>query len=281
MWDMITTCITDQADQAEPRLLQCVVVDNVGRFGGAALLVLVALLINRRAQFAIERIVNRDGDRRELARLLLRMVRIGVWLAVAIIILGLFEQTQIVASFVASLGIVGLILAFALQDITKNFAAGVLLLLLRPFRLDDRIKVRDWEGQVTDVSLRATTLHTADGVEVLVPNADVYASPITNLTRYRKRRYQLTLTLPLPTPLEQARKEIEHILRALPTIEQQPAPHVVATALTNDGVTLEARFWLSATTPDAAQRVSEVIEALRPIMEQATQAAKEEVAPAS
>ena len=275
MWDLITTCIADQAD---PRRLECVVVDHVGRFVGAALVVLVALLINRRAHVAIERIVNRDGDRRELARLLLRMVRIGVWLAAVVIILGLFEQTEIVASFVASLGIVGLILAFALQDITKNFAAGVLLLLLRPFRLDDRIKVRDWEGQVTDVSLRATTLHTADGVEVLVPNADVYASPITNLTRYAKRRYQVTLSLPLPTPLEHARTEIEQILRALPMIEQQPVPHVVATALTNDGVTLEARFWLPAAALDAAQRVSDVIEALRPMVEQATQQAAEEAA---
>jgi len=279
VWNVIRTCLT--ANQAAPSSLECVVVDNVGRFAGVALVVLVALLINRRAQFAIERIVNRDGDRRELARLLLRMLRIGVWLAVAVIILNLFDQTAIVASFVASLGIVGLILAFALQDITKNFAAGVLLLLLRPFRLDDRIKVRDWEGQVTDVSLRATTLHTADGVEVLVPNADVYASPITNLTRYAKRRYQVTITLPLSTPLERARMEIEHILRALLVIEQQPAPHVVATALTNDGVTLEARFWLPAAAPDAAQRVSEVIEALRPIVEQAKEEAARNVAPAS
>jgi small conductance mechanosensitive channel len=280
VWVLIHECATT-TDPAIAGSLRCVVMNNLARIMGTVVVLFAALLVNRRAHFAIERIVNPDGDRRELARLLLRMLRIGVWIAAAVVVLGLFKQTQIVASFVASLGIVGLILAFALQDITKNFAAGVLLLLLRPFRLDDRIKIRDYEGQVTDVSLRATTLHTADGVEVLVPNADVYASPITNLTRYRKRRYQLTLTLPLPTPLEQARKEIEHILRALPTIEQQPAPHVVATALTNDGVTLEARFWLSATTPDAAQRVSEVIEALRPIMEQATQAAKEEVAPAS
>lgn len=279
MWDVIQTCVN--ADQAASRSLQCVVVNNVGRVAGTAFIVLVALLINRRAQLAINHFVNRDGDRRELARLLLRMLRIGVWLAVVVIILGLFEQTEIVASFVASLGIIGLILAFALQDITKNFAAGVLLLLLRPFRLDDRIKVRDWEGQVTDVSLRATTLHTADGVEVLVPNADVYASPITNLTRYAQRRYQVTLTLPLPTPLERARVEIEQILRALPMIEQQPVPHVVATALTNDGVTLEVRFWLPAAAPDAAQRVSDVIEALRPVVEQAKQQATQEAAPAS
>jgi hypothetical protein len=75
--------------------------------------------------------------------------------------------------------------------------------------------------------------------------------------------------------------EIEQILHALPAIEQQPVPYVVATALTNDGVTLEARFWLRAASPDAAQRVGEVIEALRPVVEQAKQQATQEVAPAS
>lgn len=248
------------------------IVNNLAHIASAAVVVLVALTINRRAQPAIERIVARTGNGRELARLLLRMLRIGVWITAAVIILGLFKQTEIVTGFVASLGIAGLILAFALQDITKNFAAGVLLLLLRPFRLDDRIKVRDWEGQVTDVTLRATVLHTADGVEVLVPNADVYASPITNLTRYPKRRHTVTLTVPLPTPVEQVRTQCEGTLRTLAMIEQQPAPQVIATALTAAGVALEARFWLPAAI-DASSRVSAVIEALRPHVEQAQEAA--------
>ncbi len=272
MWDLIRECAAT-TDPAIAGSLQCVVVNNLARIVGAVVVLFAALLINRRAQFAIERIVNPDGDRREFARLLLRMVRIGVWIAAAVIVLGLFERTQLVASFVASLGIAGLILAFALQDITKNFAAGVLLLLLRPFRLDDRIKIRDWEGQVTDVTLRATALYTADGVEVLVPNADVYASPITNLTRYNKRRHHVVITVPLSTPVEMIRAQCENTLRGLALIEQQPAPQVVATALNADNVTLEARFWLLAAAVDAPSQVSAVIEALRPLVEQAKEAA--------
>lgn len=247
---------------------QCALIVFWPRVLAALGVLLVAFFVNRRVQRAIEQIVNRDGDQRELARLLGRAVRIGLIVVEAVLILSLFQATPIVATFVTSLGITGLILAFALQDITKNFAAGVLLLLLRPFRLDDRIKVRDFEGQVTDVSLRATALRTAEGLEVLVPNADVYASPITNLTRYPSRRYQIALTVPLGVPLEPTRQQITAILRAHPSIEHDPPAQVVATAISGDSVTLEARFWLPARAPDAAARISEVVEELRSIMEQ-------------
>jgi small-conductance mechanosensitive channel len=245
-------------------------VRNLPAILGSIVIVLVALFVNRRAQQAVERIINRDNTQRELARLLGRTARIGVLIAAGVLVLALFDATNVVATFVASLGVAGLLLAFALQDITKNFAAGVLLLLLRPFRLDDRIKVKDFEGQVIDVSLRATALRTNDGVEVIVPNADVYASPITNLTRYPKRRHLITLKLPLAAPLEATRRQLEQALRTLASVEQEPAPDVVATGMGSDGVTLEARFWLPATAPDVAARISVVIEQLRPLVEQAS-----------
>ena len=264
MFDQIVECYQPDASG-----LLCAIVGIAPRVLLAALLVLLTLWLNRRIQHAIDRIVDRDGERRELARLLGRMARIGVWIVTGMVVLSVFRQTQIVTSFIASLGITGLLLAFALQDITKNFAAGVLLLLLRPFRLADRIKVRDFEGQVMDVSLRATTLRTAENVEVLVPNADVYTSPIINFTRYATRRHHLALTVPLSLEVEPVRRQIEAALRSLDLIEQQPVPEVVATGLSGDGVTLEARFWLPAAATDAAERISSVIQALRPVLQQA------------
>ena len=124
--------------QAIPKIIQAVLVLGL------------VLLVDDRLQQAVERLVGRRGQR-EVARLLGRLTRIGVMLLGLLIILGIFKQTEIVASFVTSLGIVGLILAFALQDITKNFAAGVLLLIQRPFGLDDHIKVGEFDGIVTDI----------------------------------------------------------------------------------------------------------------------------------
>lgn len=233
----------------------------------AVVVLVVALLIDDRVQRAVERLIGLRNGQRELARLLGRMARAAVLLFALLIIVSIFQLTAVVTSFVASLGIVGLVLAFALQDITKNFAAGVLLLILRPFRLDDRIKVKDFEGVVTDISLRATSLLTADGEEVLVPNADVYGSPIINLTRYPRRRYHVALDLPATLPVEAVRQQLEAALREMPGLEREPAPEVVVTAASGANLTLDVRYWLSSTAPDAATTTTHVVERLHQLVE--------------
>lgn len=233
----------------------------------ALVVLVIALLIDERVQRGVERLIGLRNGQRELARLLGRMARIAVLVFALLIIVSIFRLTAVVTSFVASLGIAGLVIAFALQDITKNFAAGVLLLILRPFRLDDRIKVKDFEGVVTDISLRATSLRTSDGEEVLVPNADVYGSPITNLTRYPRRRYHVALELPATLPIEPARQRLEAALREVPGLEREPAPEVVITASSGASLTVDARYWLPSNSPDAAKIMTQVVERLHLLIE--------------
>ncbi len=239
------------------------IIGNIPKIIIASVVLGIALVLDDRVQRAVERIVGLDADRRELARLLGRVARYGVLVAAVVIILGIFQQTAIVASFIASLGIAGLVIAFALQDITKNFAAGVLLLILRPFRLDDYIKVRDFEGTVTDISLRATALRTSDGTQVLVPNADVYISTITNLTHYHRRRHHVSLQVPAALPLQSVQQRLLAALHDMPELGEEAAPGIVATALEAGEVTLDVRFWLPSHTPDEAEHISAVIERLR------------------
>lgn len=242
------------------------ILKNIPNMAQALVVIVIAFLIDERAQRAVERLVGLRNNQRELARLLGRMARIAVLVLAALYVLSIFKQTQLVTSFIASLGIAGLIIAFALQDITKNFAAGVLLLILRPFRLDDWIKVKEFEGVVTDISLRATTLRTSDGEEVLVPNADVYSSPITNLTRYPSRRFHVALTVPAAAPIEQIRQQLEQALRDVAGLDAEPQPTVVVTAVTADSATYDASYWLPAQSKDLAQKHTQVITRLNALM---------------
>lgn len=244
------------------------IVENIPSIGLAVVVLLVAFFLDDRAQRAVERVVGLRSGQRELARLLGRLTRFGVLIFALIIVVSIFRLTSVVTTFVASLGIAGLVIAFALQDITKNFAAGVLLLILRPFRLDDRIKVKDFEGIVTDISLRATSLRTADGEEVLVPNADVYSSPITNFTRFPQRRYHVPLSVPARLPIESIRQQLEATLREIPGVERDPLPQVVVTGVDADTASLDARYWLPSRAPDTAQRTTLVIERLTTLVEQ-------------
>ncbi len=89
------------------------------------------------------------------------------------------------AALVAGIGVLGLAASLALQDILKSFCAGVYLLFERPFHLGDEIKIKDFRGRVVDIGIRTTVLHTADNMEVVVPNSVVLADVVVNRVRYR------------------------------------------------------------------------------------------------
>ena len=229
----------------------------------ALIVAVLTLYAADRLQRVVQRVVGEGEGRPELVRLLGRLVRIGTLLGGLLIILSIFEQTQLLVSFITSLGIFGLLIAFALQDITKNFTAGVLLLIQRPFGLNDRIRVGAFEGTITDVSLRATILRTVEGHEVMIPNAEVYSGTITNLTRYPLRRHTVVVTLPLEVDTLAARQALETTLRHVPHLEHEPQAHIASTAVGKDDQQFEARFWLPSAAPETPAIVSAVTLALQ------------------
>ena len=259
--ESITQCVGELSVSWRDSVLK-----NIPNMVQALIVIGIAFFIDERAQRGVERVVGLRKDQRELGRLLGRMVRIGILVLAALYVLSVFKQTQLVTSFIASLGIAGLVIAFALQDITKNFAAGVLLLILRPFRLDDRIKVKEFEGTVTDISLRATTLRTSDGEEVLVPNADVYSSPIINLTRYPSRRFHLTLTIPATAPIDRIRQHLEQAMRHFEEVEDEPKPQVIITGISGDTATYDASYWMASDSKNQPQTHTQILNKLNSIM---------------
>src|SRR5262245_27673216 len=111
-------------------------------------ILVVTIVAARRSQGVVTHLTGRTEAPREIADLLGRMVRIAVLLIGVILVLGQLGFGQAVLSFVAGLGIAGIVIGFALQDIVKHFAAGVLLLMLRPFRIGDEVRIGAFEGYV-------------------------------------------------------------------------------------------------------------------------------------
>ena len=116
------------------------------------------------------------------------LVRRG--LSVVIIVLGVLIVLGTLgappASLVTIVGAVGLAFSLAIQDILKNFFSGVYLLLERPFRVGDTIRVKDQEGTVENIGVRTTTLRTRENVQVLVPNAVIFAEIVSNRSHVRE-----------------------------------------------------------------------------------------------
>ncbi len=178
--------------------------------------------------------------------------RIAYWcVAILVTVLALEQVSFNVVAFVTGLGVVGFTIGFALQDIAKNLVAGMLLLLQQPFGIGELIEVKGYSGRVEDISLRATEVRTFDGLLVYIPNADVYTSPLTNLTRVPKRRLELRVSLTYGTDLDAAAAVIKTAVAAVPgVIPGDPAPQVVFRNFGDSGIELSLYYWFDTAATD-------------------------------
>lgn len=165
-------------------------------------------------------------------------------------------------SAATGLGLTGLALGFALKDILSNFVSGLLLLALRPFRVGDEIVVGDTEGRVERVVLRATHVRTYDGRLVLVPNADVFTSRMTNNTASPTRRASVRLFLGYDADLPRALRVLLSAVPSVPGVLEAPAPSVQVAELGQDDLVLEVRFWTDSRRSDFVGTAAAVREAL-------------------
>ena len=141
-------------------------------------------------------------------------------------------------------GFLALAVSLAFQDILKNFIAGLFMLLERPFRLGDEITVDNHTGIVENIEMRATTLRTTDGEQVITPNSLVYTGTIINRTRYPTRMFTLTAKVPDGVVVDGLVERIREELKNRPDLTKDPPPHVGLQPSVDGGLTLEVRYWL-------------------------------------
>ena len=155
-----------------------------------------------------------------------------------------------VTAFLAGLGILGFAIGFALQDIMKNLAAGVLLLLQPPFHVGETIGVKGFEGTVLKIDLRATEMKAADGRVVILPNADLLANPIINYSRANPRRVDLTINLSHTTEPNVVRHIVLEAIESVPGFVHEPEPLIVFNSLTDHAVEMNINFWINVSKTD-------------------------------
>lgn len=202
--------------------------------------VLVAVLARR---LAVRTIRGHDGSE-GAARVAGRVVGYVVVLAGLIYALSTLEVR--VGPLLGALGIGGLALALALQEILSNLVAGVLLQVRRPFHRGDQIITGDHEGTVLDVDLRVVTLRTFDGVVVFIPNSQVLANPIINNTRRPQRRTTLTVGVAYDTDLETAQRVIVAAVAGAEHVAQTTPPEAWVEQFGESSIDFAVRFWHAA-----------------------------------
>jgi len=158
-----------------------------------------------------------------------------------IVVLGQFGvQTT---SLIALLGAAGLAIGLALQGTLSNVASGVMLLFLRPFRVNENIRFSDAAGTVREIGLFRTTIITDDGLLVSVPNATIFSGTITNNSREATRRTSFTVEVDRAENIETIQKTILEALQHEPLLMKAPAPTAEVETLGPLSTTLTVQAW--------------------------------------
>jgi len=219
-----------------PAILAAVVVFIIGLFVAAWLAKMLQKTLERR------------NVRRELVILFSRLLRWSVIIAVAILALQMVGFN--VSAFIAGLGVTGLVIGFALQDISRNFTSGVLLMIQEPFSLGDYISVAGHEGEVIDIQMRATELMSLDGLRILIPNGDVFTSTIINYTKINRRRVSLDVGVAYDTDLQKASDVALHAIRAVPGLLNDPPPVLFFHNFGESSIDFTIRYWFDTAEND-------------------------------
>lgn len=174
------------------------------------------------------------------------IVRYGVLIIVLVMVLGQFGvQTT---SILAALGAVGLAIGLALQGTLQNIAAGVMLLILRPFRVGEYITAGSIIGTVQEIGLFTTELKTYDGLYVSAPNALLWNSPVINSSRLESRMHDFKVGIAYEDDIEQALSILKDIVASQNSVLPKPEPLYFVSELGDNAVVLCCRYWIS--TPD-------------------------------
>lgn len=148
-------------------------------------------------------------------------------------------------SAVAIVGAAGLAIAFALQGSLGNFAAGVMILIFKPFGLGDYVNAGGEAGTVVEIGIFTTTLKTPDNQKVIVPNGQITGGSITNVTAFDTRRIDLVVGVSYSDHLGQTKEILERILTGHEKVLKDPAPVVAVSELGDSSVNFVARPWVN------------------------------------
>ncbi|TBX15140.1 mechanosensitive ion channel family protein [Nioella sediminis] len=217
----------------------------VGSVIAAILLLFAAFIIGGWARRKIVKIaLEREELDDTLFTFLGNLLRYVVLILAVVVVLNTFGvQTT---SLVAAIGAAGLAIGLALQGTLSNVAAGVMIILFRPIKLGDFVSVAGVSGTVKDISLNTTELATLDNVQVIVPNAQVWGSVITNYSVYDTRRAEWTFGVSYGSNLATAEQVIRDTILSDPRALPEPEPFCQVNNLGDSSVDFLVRVWCAS-----------------------------------
>lgn len=214
-------------------------------FGWDILIAVAIYIVGRWIVRYLDRLLERIFIRREMEVSLAKFIRSFVRTALyVIIIITIVRKLGIdTSSFVALLASTGVAIGMALSGTLQNFAGGIMILLLRPFRIGDYVQTQGVEGSIKEIKLFNTVINTVDNKLITLPNGPIVNNIINNFSAENRRRVDLSVSISYGDDYDVARQALLDMIAADERIEKDPAPFVAIGSLGENAVSITIRVW--------------------------------------
>ena len=231
---------------------------------GALVVVLVFSLAAKWVDKLVVRLLERVSQNTPINRLLASVAGVATRIVGVFVALGMLHLEKTVTSLLAGVGVIGLALGFAFQDIAANFMAGVFMAVKRPFDPGDLVEIAGKKAIVDTVELRSTIVTTLDGLWIQVPNKDVFQNPIINYTKTPSRRMALAVGVAYSDDLEKVREVAKAAVADIPHRDPARAVEFFYESFGDSSINFVIRVWLDTPAEgDYADARSEAIIAIK------------------
>ncbi len=212
--------------------------------GAVAILIAGIYIAGRARRFVVQILHRAPGLDDTLEPVISDIVRYAILVFVLIAVLAQFGvQTT---SVIALLGVAGLAVGLSLLGTLKNIAAGIMLLLLRPFRIGDYIDAEGLAGTVEEIGIFSTHLRTLDGVYLNAPNGRIWNRAILNYSRAEKRRLDIVVDIAYDDDIDKAQAALLGLMTSDSRVNAEPEAQVMVKELGDSSVNLNLRCWTDA-----------------------------------
>jgi small conductance mechanosensitive channel len=214
------------------------------RVVGALVFLAAAWIASRYLVHVTVRALTRARVEITLAKFLSNLLRWGLLALVIITCLGMFGVPA--TSFVAVLGTAGLAIGLALQGSLSHMAAGVMLMLFRPFKVGDMVVVSGQRGVVEEIELFTTRLNTPDNRRVIIPNGQVFGAIIENITHHCERRIDIPIGVSYAADIARTRAVLTAALKEVPGRVESKPPEATVLQFGPSSVDWQAMVWVKS-----------------------------------
>ena len=237
------------------------------KIGTALVVLLIFYLVARIARFFIGRYLGKLRVSEIAVQLISRAASVTVVVIGVMVSLGVMGINAV--ALMASAGLMGVALGFALKGVIENFAAGLVVIWQRPFETGDTVIIGEVEGEVEEVRVRDTVIRMYDGRLAFVPNASIFSHEVVNNTSSGRRRLDFQVGVAYGDDISKALRAASEALRGVEGVLDDPAPMIVVREFEESSVALQVYFWIEPLKTDFLAVKSRAIEAVKGGFEEA------------